>query len=114
MITTTIVLFLYVINAIGLRKMFEKAGIFGLWSFVPLLNIWLLFKIVYGTRIASLALLIPIINFFVILHLNYSQVRVYGQEDLLFKIISVFFPHLTRVYIGWSELEYIGPFRSLG
>lgn len=102
MITTTIVLFLYVINAIGL------------WSFVPLLNIWLLFKIVYGTGIASLALLIPIINFFVLLHLNYSQVRVYGQEDLLFKIISVFFPHLTRVYIGWSELEYIGPLRSLG
>ena len=49
MIITTIVLFLYVINAIGLWKMFEKAGIFGLWSFVPLLNLWLLFKIVYGT-----------------------------------------------------------------
>ncbi|MDU5743477.1 MAG: hypothetical protein E6Z87_05480 [Finegoldia magna] len=48
------------------------------------------------------------------LHLNYSQVRVYGQEDLLFKIISVFFPHLTRVYIGWSDLEYIGPVRFLG
>ena len=64
MIITTIVLFLYVINAIGLWKMFEKAGIFGLWSFVPLLNVWLLFKIVYGTGIASLALLIPIINFF--------------------------------------------------
>lgn len=54
-----------IVFVVGMWKMFVKAGEAGWASIIPIYNIYVLFKITWGSGIKFLLLLIPIVNIYI-------------------------------------------------
>lgn len=97
----------YIICIVGWWKLFEKAGFSGILSIIPVVNLFVLSKIAYGSYFYGLLAFIPIVNIFYALALNYQIMRCFGCGMGL-SIIGAFFPVLA-LFPAFGDNRYLGP-----
>ena len=105
--TTVIGALVYIICIVGWWKLFEKAGFSGILSIIPVVNLFVLSKIAYGSYFYGLLAFIPIVNIFYALALNYQIMRCFGCGMGL-SIIGAFFPVLA-LFPAFGDNRYLGP-----
>lgn len=94
----------------GLWKSFEKAGIAGWKTLVPLYNIYLLVKIAGSSGWLILGFFIPIINIFVPVYIYYRFARNFGKGKL-FSVFTGLLPYFAVPVIGFDSSNYTGSYR---
>lgn len=102
---------LMVFSCICMWKIFEKAGIEGWKSLIPLYSTYLLFKLSWGEGWFFLLLYVPIANWVVLLIVSLKIAQSFGQETIfgvgLFFLAPVFYGILAfnskMVYCGVAE-----------
>lgn len=92
----------------GVWKMFEKAGEGGWKSFIPIYNMYILYKIAWGNGLLFLLLLVPVVDLFMMIVTPFKIAKAYGLSGLyglgLLLLPVIFFPAL-----GFGRCRYIGP-----
>ncbi len=86
-------------------KIFAKSGEPGWVAIVPIYNVYVLFKIVYGQGIMFLLTLIPIVGFFVCLKLYYDLAKAFGK-GIGYTLGLIFLPIVFLPLLGFGEAQY--------
>ncbi|MBQ9383684.1 MAG: hypothetical protein IJT87_05560, partial [Ruminiclostridium sp.] len=73
------VIFFYVLLVIADWKIFSKAGEAGWKSLIPIYNMYILFKIVYGKGIKFLLLLVPLLGQIIGIVMCFRLAQVFGK-----------------------------------
>lgn len=127
-VISLIQLFFTILNIILMWKLFSKAGIAGWLSLIPIVNVWYLYKMIYGTGtrfIAAIGVCIAsvilgvitnpivsvIIPFFIFIFLPYRLCQVFGKDDILSVIIS-YIPLFSIIYMLICFNDYKGPVKD--
>ena len=93
-------------------QVYEKAGYASWKSIVPIYNLYILYKIAWGSGWLFLLNLIPIVNLVMGILTKYKLVKVFDAPFALF-IVLIFMPVVGFPVMGYSnELEYIGDARG--
>ena len=106
-IVNIIVLAVYLIVAIGMWKLFTKAGIPGWHSLIPILNIYDICKIALRDSVVLftiLSIILPIVFIYPCIKLAKAFGKGTGFGICLFIFSFIAFPIL-----GFGDAEYIGP-----
>jgi signal peptidase I len=89
-------LLIVLLPAVGLFKMFQKAGIPGWKAFVPFLNTWEIVKAAHISRHWWFWQFIPIVGWFISMWLLVEWVKLFGKfgflEHAAAALLSVIFP----------------------
>ena len=109
LIVLLISLLILVLPAIGLYKMFAKAGIAPWKAFIPLLNTWEIVKVVGIRKHWFFWQFIPIAGWFISLWLLIEFVKLFGKYSLLQHGMTALIPFVYLPFIGFNEKEkFIG------
>jgi signal peptidase I len=93
-----------------LWKIFEQAGFDGWKSAVPLYNYYIWLKVIDKGLWWYIFLLIPFINFFMMMLMIVETAKCYGKYHLGAQVLAVVFPYVYMPYLGIAEKEiYIIP-----
>ncbi|MEQ9592527.1 MAG: signal peptidase I [Cyclobacteriaceae bacterium] len=99
---------------IGYWKLFEKAGIEGWKSLIPIYSEFWLIKIVGKPSWWVLYLFIPILNIFSFYVLLFDLLRCYGKNSLMNQFLIIFVGPFYLPYLGFSkEVTYLGKLDDL-
>ena len=98
---------IYVLSIVGMYKMFEKAGEPGIAAIIPFWNVWVIFKISWGSGWYALLALIPLLNLFVLLVTPFKLGKSFGRSGL-FSLGLLIFPYIFSIILGFSDSEYLG------
>ena len=85
---------------------FEKIGLPGIYSIIPIYNFWLLFKIVNMSPWWSLALLIPGMNVIALITLLiafYKLGKLFGKNILFNIFVMMFLPLLGLLVLAFGD-----------
>ena len=104
-LSTVFSIIMYILLVIGCWNIFEKAGVEGWKALIPFYNIFVFFKIIYGTGWLCLFLLIPIIDFFAYGFTLYKLSRRFGK-DIWFTLGLIFFPEIFLIILGFDNSRY--------
>ena len=99
----------YAIVAIGLYKMFQKAGITEWLAFVPIVNAWQLTKIACGSGWWLLLVLIPCVG--PLVYAIYLAVKIapaFGK-GIGTILLTIFVAPVAYLYLGFGDARYQGP-----
>ncbi len=111
------VLFLYflpyfLLQIVGLYKMFQKAGKPGWKAIIPIYNYWVWVKIIGKPWWWFVLLFVPVINVLVYLGILVEIAKVFGKFSFGSHVLAVLFSPLYFLYLGFADSEiYIGPDR---
>ena len=101
---------LTVFAIVGMWKLFEKAGKPGWASLIPIYNLVVMFEIVGKPLWHLVLLLIPFVNFYVIITLLVGLCKSFGRFGLGAYLLMIFFGGLYMPYLGFSDdVRYLGP-----
>ena len=103
-----IVVIIILIGIAAMWKLFEKAGIEGWKSLIPLYNIFLLTKLSFGTGWWCLMLLIPFLRGIFSVVLCFKLAKAYGKS-FLFGLGLIFLNSVFIVILGFGSSDYCGP-----
>lgn len=92
---------------VGMYILFSKAGEPGWAAIVPFYNVYVLFKITWGSGILALLLLIPIVNLIIALITWFKLAKVFGKGPL-FGLGLCFFSPVFILILGFGNNNYIG------
>lgn len=106
-------LLLIIAIIIGMWKLFEKAGKPGWASIVPFYNFWVMGEIIYGPSGAWKPLLsfLPVVGGIFSLLFMFRFAQVFGK-DVVFCILTLFFPYVCLPLMGFGSDSYNGPISS--
>jgi hypothetical protein len=99
----------YVVEALALMKMFEKAGVTGWYAFVPILNSYWVTKIATGNGWLFLLALIPCVGsliYCILLAVKLSPAFGCGVGTT---IGLIFIPGIMYLVLGFGSAQYVGP-----
>lgn len=96
-----------VITIIANWKVFTKAGKPGWTSLIPFYNMYQLFEVAGMNGWMFLLLLIPFVNFIIIIMLNINLAKVFGK-DTGFAIGLILFNPIFMLILAFSDAKYIG------
>ncbi|WP_036600756.1 DUF5684 domain-containing protein [Olivibacter sitiensis] len=100
---------LYVLMAIGLWKLFEKAGKPGWAALVPVYNFIVVAEIVGKPAWWGVLVYIPCcVNFIFGIWLLNLLMKSFGK-DTVYTVLAVFFPYIVLPLLGFSDAKYLGP-----
>ena len=102
-----IILAVYLIAAIGIWKVFTKAGVPGWHSLIPILNVYDICKIALRDSVVLftiLSIILPIVFIYPCIKLAKAFGKGTGFGIGLFLLNVIFFPIL-----GFGDAEYCGP-----
>lgn len=119
----------YLLYAIGVYKLFEKAGETGWYAFIPILNDYTLYKISWNPSMylpyVVLSVMVQynkehgnsnIFTFAIALALFIVEImfvdrlaKAFGKDDLLFKAGLFLFQPIFMMILGFGDAEYLGP-----
>ena len=99
---------IYALLVIAMWKIYEKAGEAGWKSVIPVLNLYMFFKIACGSGWKFILILIPFVNIFVTLIINWKLVKAFGK-GLGMYILSLLSPPIALLIIGFGKSKYHGP-----
>ena len=93
-------------------KMFTKAGQPGWAAIVPFYGTYKLFEISYGDGWKMLLLLIPLVNFFIMIQQPLKLAKAFGQGTA-FGIGLIFLAPIFQAILAFSKnIQYYGPFEE--
>lgn len=98
----------YILLVVGYWRIFTKAGEAGWKSIIPILNIYVIFKIAWGNGWLFLLLLIPIVNVVILFITDYKLCQAFGK-GIGFFIGMIFLPNIFWIILGFDKSTYIGP-----
>lgn len=107
-VSAVLSLALYVFTGFCLMKLFSRAGEAGWKGFVPIVNLWTLFKLVYGNGAKMLLLLIPFYNIYVSIKFALDTAKVYRQPFYV-GIVLICAPALGYIFLAFFDAQYYGP-----
>lgn len=93
----------------GLWKSFEKAGLEGWKSVIPVYNIYLILKIGGLPGWLILVLLIPFVSFFVSIIIYYNFAKKF-DKGTLFSLLTGLLPFIGVPIIGFDDSSYTGDY----
>ncbi len=111
------ILFLYfipffILQIVGLYRLFEKAGEPGWKAIIPIYNYWVWVKIIGRPWWWFALLFVPVINVLVYLGILVEIAKVFGKFDFSSHVLVVLFSPIYFLYLGFAGSEiYIGPDR---
>jgi signal peptidase I len=100
---------------IGYWKLFEKAGIDGWKSLIPIYSEYVIMTEIVGKpKWWIIYLLIPFVNIFAYYILIFNLLRCFGKETLLGQILTIFAAFLYLPYLGFNkDVKYLGKLETL-
>ena len=101
-------LIFYLLLVIAMWKIFDKAGVAGWLSLIPLVHFYFLYKIAMGNGWFCLLMIIPFINVIVTWIMFWKLAKSFGGGVLL-RLITMFIPNLGTLILGFGSAEYLGP-----
>lgn len=102
-----ITLIIGVITIIANWKVFTKAGKPGWTSLIPFYNMYQLFEVAGMNGWMFLLLLIPFVNFIIIIMLNINLAKAFGK-DTGFAIGLILLNPIFMLILAFSDATYIG------
>lgn len=99
-------LFIVELPAIGLYKMFEKAGLPSWKAWVPYLNTWEMLKAAKLRRHWFIWQFLPVAGWFISLWILVEFVKLFGKFKLYQHALTVFVPFLYFPYIGFNKKDH--------
>ena len=107
--TLFILIFIFTFFPVFLYKIFEKAGIPGVKSLIPVLNYWEWNKLNDKPKWWFWMLFIPFINVFMVFLMIVETAKTFAKFDLGSQALAVIFPFIYLPYLGFSEKEKYYP-----
>ncbi len=110
LIVIAIALLLFILPALGLYKLFQKAGRPGWQGFIPLYNTWVMLDIANRPKHWFFWQLIPVVGWFITLGIYIEFVKVYGKYKFYQHALTVFSAGLYFIYLGYNtKTRFVGP-----
>ena len=101
-----------VLNMLIGWKTFEKAGVAGWKSLIPIYNLFIAAKIVFGKAWYGILFFAPIVGIIFYLMYNIKKAEVYSQSAAL-GVLGIFFPPALSAIVAFSSSAiYVGPLAS--
>ena len=97
-----------IISLVALAKVFKKAGRPGWAVIVPIYNLYVLFDIAWGKGIMFLLMLIPVVNFVIMIMLYIKLAKAFGKSGG-FAAGLIFLNLIFTCILGFGSAQYIGP-----
>ena len=97
-----------IISLVALAKVFKKAGRPGWAVIVPIYNLYVLFDIAWGKGIMFLLMLIPVVNFVIMIMLYVKLAKAFGKSGG-FAAGLIFLNLIFTCILGFGSAQYIGP-----
>lgn len=104
--TGLIALVFYVLVAVGLWKVFTKAGYPGILAIIPLVNIVFLVKIAGMSGWLALLYLIPLVGFVFGIIVAIRLGERFGKGGLFSFFLLFVFPYIGYLILGFGESRY--------
>lgn len=105
MFSAGISLVYYILVIIGQFKIFEKAGKSPILAIIPIVNFIVLTKIVTGSGIKALWMLVPIANIVFYIKFNLQLAKSYGF-GVGMGVLSIFIFPIASIIMGFSNNRY--------
>lgn len=96
-----------VISIVIMWKLFTKAGEEGWKSIIPVYNLYIVFKITWGSGWMFLLLLIPIVNIYVIIKTCINTAHAFGKGGW-FAAGLFFLSPIFGLILAFSNCQYLG------
>ena len=106
-----VILFFYVLLIVAQWKIFTKAGEAGWKSLIPIYNLYIQFKIIYGSGWKFLLVLVPILGAIVTIAMWIRLAQVFGK-GIGFGILCLFFPNICTLILAFGSAQYTGSIDS--
>ncbi|AKV87631.1 hypothetical protein BMW26_03640 [Microbacterium sp. 1.5R] len=104
--TGLIVLVFYVLVAVGLWKVFTKAGYPGILAVIPIVNVVFLVKIAGMSGWLALLYLIPIVGFVFGIIVAVRLGERFGKGGLFSFFLLFVFPYIGYLILGFGDSRY--------
>ena len=104
--TGLIALVFYILVAVGLWKVFTKAGYPGILAIIPIVNVVFLVKIAGMSGWLALLYLIPIVGFIFGIIVAIKLGERFGKGGLFSFFLLFVFPYIGYLIIGFGESRY--------
>ena len=89
-------------------KIFTKAGKPGWAAIIPIYNIIVLLEIVGKPVWWIILLLIPLVNFFVMIYVAHLLAKSFGK-DIVMTILLIILPFVGYPMLAFGDAKYVGP-----
>lgn len=110
----TILVFIYILFAIGYSKFFSKAGVESWKAFVPFYNFYIHLQIIGKPSWWLIYQFIPIVNIFVAYGILVDLLNCFGRTSFKDHVLSIIFPFAYFPYLAFQEdTKFIGKLDTL-
>ena len=99
---------MFLVSVVTQWILFEKAGIAGWKSLIPVYNSYLINEMAMGNGLFFLLNFVPIVNFFYAWIFSIQLARAFGK-DLIFGILTALFAPIMYLILALGKARYIGP-----
>lgn len=96
-----------VLLIVSMWLIFSKAGEAGWKSIIPFYNLYIFFKITWGSGWFFLLSFIPIVNFIVYIVTQYKLAKAFGR-GVGTTLGLIFFPYIFQLILGFGKAQYRG------
>lgn len=103
-----IYLIIFLVVIVGMWKVFEKAGKPGWAAIIPIYNLIILLEIVGKPVWWIILLLIPFVNFIIVIIL-YHQLSLSFGQGVGMTIMLIILPFVAFPMLGFGSAKYVGP-----
>ena len=104
--TGLIALVFYILVAVGLWKVFTKAGDPGILAIIPLVNLVFLVKIAGMSGWFALLYLIPIVNVVLAIIVAFKLGARFGKGGVFSFFLLFLFPYIGYLILGFGDSRY--------
>ncbi|MBP1325105.1 membrane-bound ClpP family serine protease [Leucobacter exalbidus] len=99
-------LIVYVIVAIGLWKVFTKAGYPGILAIIPIVNMFVLVKVAGYSAWMTLLYIIPLVNIVFAIFVAIRTGERFGKGGLFSIVLLWLFPMIGYLILGFGSATY--------
>ena len=104
--TGLIALVFYILVAVGLWKVFTKAGYPGILAIIPIVNLVFLVKIAGMSGWFALLYLIPIVNLILAIIVAFKLGARFGKGGVFSFFLLFLFPYIGYLILGFGDSRY--------
>ena len=104
--TGLIALVFYILVAVGLWKVFTKAGYPGILAIIPIVNLIFLVKIAGMSGWFALLYLIPIVNVVLAIIVAFKLGARFGKGGVFSFFLLFLFPYIGYLILGFGDSRY--------
>jgi len=104
--TGLIALVFYILVAIGLWKVFAKAGYAGIWAIIPIVNVVLLVRIAGLSAWFALLYLIPLANLILAIIVAFKLGERFNKGGVFSFFLLFLFPYIGYLILGFGDARY--------